>query len=285
MSTFLRNLFLSSCLLGASVTQANAQCNAPSVSVLGVYDDSVSVSWTTVTGAAGYEYVILPSTATAPTSGTSISGTSIGMGQLSYSAYKAWVRTDCGGGNFSSWASVTFNVTCGVPAISLTNITSTSVDINWPAISNTATYEYVLDQTPDDPATGGTIINTTTLTLNSLLPGSTYYIHFRTNCNGTTNSSWATQSFVTMFPVGIAVTSKDASIKVYPNPANDVVNVWLNSNVKTTITLTDIFGKIIYNTAPDNNKTALNMSGLSSGLYIIKCQSGNDVKTFKISKL
>lgn len=283
--SFLQKFFLGGCLTVALAMQAQAQCNAPGVSVLGVYDDSVSLSWTTVTGAAGYEYAILPATASAPTSGTPILTTSLGMGQLSYSAYKAWVRTDCGGGNFSSWASVTFNVTCGVPAISLTNITQTSVDINWTAISNTATYEYIIDQSPDDPTSSGTLISATSITINSLIPGSTYYAHFRTNCNSTTNSSWTSQSFVTLFPAGINTVNNDLGTRVYPNPVNNEVNIWLNNSKKTTITLTDLFGKTIHSCSPGNNQTTINMQSLPPGIYIIRCQSEDDLKTYQISKL
>ena len=88
--------------------------------------------------------------------------------------------------------------TCVPPTnVNLANVSSSSVDISWPASATTATgYEWAIDQTSNPAPDASTTINTTAgtgpVTASGLSGGTLYYVHLRADC-GTTNglSAWA----------------------------------------------------------------------------------------------
>lgn len=92
--------------------------------------------------------------------------------------------------------------------------------------------------------------------------------------------------------LGIEDNSIDSVVKMFPNPANDVLNLNLNNNYSGTITLNiyDISGKLIYNNPVEKTKTNFNkkidVSQFTNGLYIlnIKTEKSNISKQFIISK-
>ncbi|HRF16071.1 MAG TPA: GEVED domain-containing protein [Bacteroidia bacterium] len=76
---------------------------------------TANISWTAANPVPsnGYEYAVTTS-ATPPVSGTAFAGTSTGVtGLTANTTYYLHVRSDCGGGNFSSWATSTaFTTPC-----------------------------------------------------------------------------------------------------------------------------------------------------------------------------
>lgn len=61
----------------------------------------------------------------------------------------------------------------------------------------------------------------------------------------------------------------EQTISVYPNPANSVLNVVLPSDESASISLIDISGKVVERLDTSSNRTRINVSSLSNGLYII----------------
>ena len=269
-------------LILAGTTKLFAQCNPATPSVINITNDSVTLAWTAVSGALGYEYVVLPNSAPQPTSGTSLTALTVGVSGLQYQAYKAWLRSDCGSSVFSNWSYVTFNVVCGAPSISFNNVRDTSIDVSWSAIGGTATYEYVIDQSPADPAGAGTPISTNQVHFGSLNGGFTYYIHIRTQCNSTTFSSWSTQSFVTQFPVGIS-NAGSAQVRVYPNPVTDKLNIELQE--KAELVILNAVGAVVYKTAADAGANTIDLTSYAPGLYMLRLSNSKGIKTTRINKL
>ncbi|MFM9987564.1 fibronectin type III domain-containing protein, partial [Flavobacterium sp.] len=86
---------------------------------------------------------------------------------------------------------------CVSPNPTVSNITSTSADMAWSAISGAVNYEYVLDNVVTNPAGSGTLITPVTYLASGLTPGTQYYFHVRTNC-GAGFSTWSTITFTTL---------------------------------------------------------------------------------------
>jgi hypothetical protein len=81
----------------------------------------------------------------------------------------------------------------------------------------------------------------------------------------------------------LSVGDFDASlIKFYPNPSNGLVNISLPESA--IITLTDLSGKQVLSSQFESGESTLNLSSLSSGLYIINFAGENFSKTDKIIK-
>jgi hypothetical protein len=174
---------------------------------------TATIGWTAPTSGtspAGYEYEVRTSgaagsgatglvasgTTTAPTASASLTGLNGGT------AYSYYVRSDCGGGDYSSWSSAGSFTTlsCSVPtAITSSAITYTSATIGWtaPATGSPAGYDYEVrtSGTAESGATGLVASGTTTAptfsaNITGLTAGTTYSIYVRSNCYSGFNSSW-----------------------------------------------------------------------------------------------
>lgn len=76
------------------------------------------------------------------------------------------------------------------------------------------------------------------------------------------------------------------SIKVYPNPVNDVLNIKGLDNIDgtKTVTLTNITGAVVYSGVAGNGKMSISTSELSAGIYILKVDTEAGAVTYKIIK-
>ena len=83
------------------------------------------------------------------------------------------------------------------------------------------------------------------------------------------------------FQSGTKTVVEDA-IKVYPNPASDVITFNVDKSIgQFTIQLIDLQGKIVLNKTSNNNN-ALSIDKLSKGLYLYKILSDTKIYTGKI---
>lgn len=86
--------------------------------------------------------------------------------------------------------------------------------------------------------------------------------------------------------VGIEENEKDAFFSVYPNPATDNVNVVLNAEGATQVSLFNMNGQIVRNTTLQGSglrTEQIDLSGLGKGLYILQLNGENWSKTEKLS--
>ncbi|AEA44414.1 fibronectin type III domain-containing protein [Fluviicola taffensis] len=196
------NFTTPACLSPTGLTASNTTTN------------SSDLSWN-AQGSNGFEYVV-DQTATNPTgSGTATTGTTYNATSLNpLTTYYLHVRTNCGGGNFSAWETISFTTLiepCIAPTgLTAANTTHNSSDLSWNA-QGSSTFEYVVDQINTDPATAGTSTTGTTYNATALTPLTTYYLHVRTNCVQGNTSDWETISFTTLIEPCIAPTGLTAA--------------------------------------------------------------------------
>ena len=77
---------------------------------------------------------------------------------------------------------------------------------------------------------------------------------------------------------------KNRDIHIQPNPVRDEATVSSGSSIKN-VTLYDVYGKSVYRQPDINEKICkLSLSGLLSGMYIVKVETENGCKTQKIIK-
>ena len=69
---------------------------------------------------------------------------------------------------------------------------------------------------------------------------------------------------------------------VYPNPAKDIVIIETASQIADMLVITDILGKVIITLKPDAEKTEMDISTLSEGVYFIRVLISD---TYKVEKL
>lgn len=81
--------------------------------------------------------------------------------------------------------------------------------------------------------------------------------------------------------------NQTAAVRVYPNPANGVINVRVNQFIgKVNIQIVDLNGRSVFNQTDDkfNNEKSINISALQNGVYIMKVTGANLNYTEKIIK-
>lgn len=72
---------------------------------------------------------------------------------------------------------------------------------------------------------------------------------------------------------------KNTGLKVYPNPVSDILNINSDSKIKS-VKIYDLSGKNVLET----EKSSINVSGLTSGTYIVTAQTENGIQSSKIIK-
>ena len=76
--------------------------------------------------------------------------------------------------------------------------------------------------------------------------------------------------------------NNNLDVLVYPNPAVNVLNVSLNSNELFELTITDLNGKNILTKRVSNMSNMIDISTLSSGIYLLHIANSNFQSTTKI---
>lgn len=112
--------------------------------------------------------------------------------------------------------------------------------------------------------------------------GNKMLITFESN-GSTTNQGWMLH--YSSLPVGVDENSISAYLKIYPNPAEDNIKIDFGGEIKSNISiqLLDITGKVMIGHDLSFTKTAnLDVSNLSSGIYLLKIKTENEIVTKKV---
>ncbi|HEX9981327.1 MAG TPA: T9SS type A sorting domain-containing protein [Flavobacterium sp.] len=101
-----------------------------------------------------------------------------------------------------------------------------------------------------------------------------------------TNPAIVTNTWTTEFVSSLAVNQQQLSgFIAFPNPARNLLNISSGSSeIIKSIVLKDITGKIIVRKQPLSADTAIDISGVSEGLYFAKITAGNKALIIKILK-
>jgi hypothetical protein len=83
-------------------------------------------------------------------------------------------------------------------------------------------------------------------------------------CIGTSNSVNVT---------GVSISEQEANrFSIFPNPANDFINIVFEENINARIQIIDALGRVFFKTEIDEKENTINVSQLPSGVYILNLQ-------------
>ena len=86
------------------------------------------------------------------------------------------------------------------------------------------------------------------------------------------------------YPIGIDQ-AEEGTISLYPNPANNVLNIALQGTEVNEAVVIDIYGKTVARTTVSEGNNTLDISALPAGMYFVQLRANNSVKaTQKIVK-
>ena len=84
--------------------------------------------------------------------------------------------------------------------------------------------------------------------------------------------------------VGLNENTNDLKFNVYPNPCDNLLSIDIDLLNQSSITISDISGKIIYQQKLNFMQTILDVSSLNSGIYFLELLSDNKKQIKKIIK-
>ncbi|AWH86902.1 hypothetical protein HYN59_02535 [Flavobacterium album] len=162
--------------------------------------------------------------------------------------------------------------------------TTLFVVVKYEFATNTATLW--VNPTPGSTETAGTTNATGSSAAPTILGG----MFIREGGNGTAGTGnieidelRAGTTFAGVTPTGTAGVKESAiaGLKVYPNPlTGNILNITSNANAAKTVAIYDVLGKQVINTTTSN--TSINVSSLTSGVYMVKITEEGKTATKKL---
>ena len=171
---------------------------------------------------------------------------------------------------------------CETPTnIAVSEITDQSITVSWDADPNVNSWN--IQYRPVNGQLSSATSNTNSYTITGLTPETEYQIQVQANCGDGNLSEWSTLVTATT-TVGIDSWLEN-SVTLYPNPAQEVVNVQCTMyNVQLTgeLSVFDVYGKLLQIVPVTSEITPINVSGLANGLYFVRVttEAGMVTKTF-----
>ncbi|QHS59173.1 zinc-dependent metalloprotease [Chitinophaga agri] len=305
-------------------TTASTTCGAPTgLTSSAITTTAATISWTAVSGAVSYDVDYKPAaSATWISVASATTATSAGLSGLTSSTVYDWrVRTRCADGN-GAYAAAQFT-TATPPTCANTLDTSTNGTIAGAAtipfntdvtglISPTGDidhYKFVITTTGTITITLGTLpadydlrlLNSAGTQLNisqaggtssetisrSVTPG-TYYVQVF----GYSGANNASSCYTLRVQLGTAsrstdmVTSDVPKVAVFPNPANNFVNVNLTGfKGRSEVSIFDVNGRVVLRRELNPVNAQLDISALPAGVYILRVKNGvKEVSKTKVIK-
>jgi uncharacterized repeat protein (TIGR01451 family) len=163
--------------------------------------------------------------------------------------------------------------------------TSATMTPKWLA-SNIVQFEYdnimLPDSADNEPASHGQV--RFSIALNpGVPPGTTIrntgYIYFDSNPAVVTNTTNST----TPLPTGTTMITTASGIRIFPNPATDILTVdGMNSG---EICVIGMSGTVLIRQNVNSSRTAIDVSQLPSGVYLLRTTNNNETTTTRFTKL
>ena len=105
-----------------------------------------------------------------------------------------------------------------------------------------------------------------------------YEVQVQANCGDNNLSEWSDLLTVTTLVDGINSYLLN-SISLYPNPANDYINVQCSTFNVQSVEVIDAYGKVINTVNVIDNPTRINVSSLANGIYFVRVTTDEGVAT------
>ena len=232
---------------------------------------------------AGGTYTSIAGTGTGNNFSANLSGLTANTGYT----YKAFITFN---GTTVYGSEMTFNTLpedvqpCNVPTnLHTTDIQNEAISIAWDANASVNSWNVQYR-----PAAGGqwtqVTVNTNSYTITNLTGKTNYEIQVQANCGDGNLSDWSASITTQTTDVGI-VNYLENSITLFPNPANDVVNVQctMNNVQLESVEVIDVYGKVVRTVVGANNYSPMpiriNVSGLTNGMYFVRVATDEGVTT------
>ena len=268
-------------------------CNVPTgLATANLTYNAVDVNWS----AGGNEtaWNVQYKQASAANWGNSIAVTSATYhisGLAAETSYQVRVQANCGADGTSDWTTpVSFTTPaapvdpCNAPTnLQVSNITENSATVSWTAGGSETAWnvQYKLQSASQWQEAN---VQTTSYLIEGLTANSTYDVRVKAVCAVDNQSDFVSTSFTTT-GVGIDNISLANSISLMPNPADNYIELSINSNVEVKEAIVyNAFGQMIQTVQLTENHARIDLSNMAAGMYFVRVNGEGVTATKKFIK-
>ena len=169
--------------------------------------------------------------------------------------------------------------TCDAPTnLNVSNVTENSATVTWTAGGDETTWdvEYKLHSASQWQQS---TVAQPTFNIQGLTAGSNYDVRVKALCSATLESEFVSTTFTTS--VGIDDINFAQNISLMPNPADNYIELSVNSNVEVKEAVVyNAFGQTIQTIQLTENHARIDLSNMAAGMYFVRV-NGEDVTATK----
>ena len=244
-------------------TPTNVQVNAAS--------NSANVSWTSTESAWIVEYKL--ATASNWTASPTLTTTTYNItGLTAATNYVVRVKSVCDASNESDWsAEIPFTTLAG--DVTTYTITATATGPGSITPSGTVTVQEGTDITFSFTANeGATTQQLLVDNIETAIPTNNEYTFSSVVANHTIEVVFAEET-------GIEEVDLDATVLLFPNPATSHIEIRLSNDllINSTLDIYDVYGRKIATQMMNNTSAKVDISGYSTGMYLVRISNDNGV--------
>ena len=206
-------------------------------------------------------------------------------------AYQVRVQANCGNNNTSDWTTpVSFTTPaepvepCNAPTgLTVNNVTTNSATATWTPGGNETAWnvQYKLQSASQWQEAN---VQTPSYDMTGLTAGSTYDVRVKAICSADNQSDFVNTTFTTQ-TVGIDNITLANSINLMPNPADNYIDLSINSNVEVKEAVVfNAFGQMIQKVELTDNHARIDLSDMAAGMYFVRVNGEGVTATKKFIK-
>lgn len=173
---------------------------------------------------------------------------------------------------------------CNAPTnLQVSNITEHTATISWTIGGSEATWnvQYKLQSAS---LWQEAVVQTTSYVIEGLTANSIYEVRVKAICASDNQSSFVSTTFTTQ-GVGIDNITLANSISLMPNPADNDIDLTVNSNVAMKEAVVyNAFGQLIQTIELNDNHARFDLSDMAAGMYFVRVNGNNMTATKKFIK-
>ena len=202
--------------------------------------------------------------------------------------YQVRVQANCGDDNTSEWtAPVSFTTPaepvdpCGAPTgLTVNNITHNSATVSWTAGGDETAWS-VQYKSDDASQWQEANVQTTSHTIEGLNPQTHYAVRVKAVCAPGSESGFLNGEFTTN-PDAIDNITLANNINLMPNPADNYIDLRINSNVNVKEAVVyNAFGQMVQTVELNDNYARIDLNNMAAGMYFVRVNSDNVSATKK----
>ncbi|MBR4647819.1 MAG: fibronectin type III domain-containing protein [Bacteroidales bacterium] len=257
----------------SAIAQTTATLNATITNPDNVTITAKGFEWKATTGGS---YTQIAGTGTGNTFTANLTGLTPNTGYT----YKAFITYN---GTTVYGTEMTFTTLeqgvepCDVPTgLTASNITKESFDVTWN--NNASVSNWNIRYRQQNGQWTSATSSTNQYSVTGLAAETIYEVQVQANCGDNNLSEWSELLTVTTLVDGINSYLLN-SISLYPNPANDYINVQCSTFNVQSVEVIDAYGKVINTVNMIDNPARINVSGLANGIYFVRVTTDEGVAT------